>query len=59
MMSIEEIREALMDRRLIAVAEKTGVSYGTLLAIRDNPDANPGIRILQVLDSYFRFGRLQ
>jgi len=56
MMTIEQIKLALRDRRLSVVAKNTGISYGTLLAIRDNPDANPGIRILQVLDSYLRDG---
>ena len=56
MMTIDEIRAGLYDRRLIVIAEKTGISYGTLLAIRDNRDANPSLKTMQVLSAYLTDG---
>lgn len=53
MMTIEQIKKSLRDRRLIVVAESTGISYGTLLTIRDNPGANPSLKIMLALEEYF------
>jgi hypothetical protein len=53
-MKLDQIRKALSDRRLLVVAEATGISYGTLLAIRDNPDANPGVRTLAAIEDYLK-----
>lgn len=53
-MKLEQIQKALNDRRLIVVAEATGISYGTLLAIRDNPDANPGVKTLKIIEDYLK-----
>ncbi len=53
-MKLEQIQKALRDRRLIVVAEATGISYGTLLAIRDNPDANPMVKTLKVIEDYLK-----
>ena len=53
-MKLEQIQKALRDRRLIVVAEATGISYGTLLAIRDNPDANPGVKTLKIIEDYLK-----
>jgi hypothetical protein len=57
-MKLDQIRKALNDRRLMVVAEATGISYGTLLAIRDNPDANPGVKTLKVIEDYLKSTRL-
>ena len=56
MMTIDEIRAALYDRRLIVIAENTKISYGTLLSIRDNRDANPSLKTMQVLSAYLKGG---
>lgn len=53
-MKLEQIRRVLKDRRLIVIAEATGISYGTLLAIRDNPDANPGVKTLTAIEEYLK-----
>jgi hypothetical protein len=52
MMSIEQIKTALADRRLLVVAKNTGISYGTLLTIRDSPEANPSLKIMLSLEKY-------
>jgi hypothetical protein len=53
MMSLDEMKAELEDRNLVAVAAKTGISYGTLLAIRAGT-ANPTERTLSALDAYLR-----
>jgi hypothetical protein len=53
MMSLDEIREAMQDRRLRVLADKTGISYPTLLTVRDNLRANPRHDILKKLSDYF------
>ena len=55
-MTIEQIRRALADRRLIVVAKSTGISYGTLLTIRDNPEANPSLKSMLLLEEYLSRG---
>lgn len=52
MMTLEQIREALSDRRLSLVAELTGIHYNTIREIRDNPDANPTYRVVVTLSDY-------
>jgi hypothetical protein len=47
------MKAELEDRNLVAVAAKTGISYGTLLAIRAGT-ANPTERTLSALDAYLR-----
>jgi transcriptional regulator with XRE-family HTH domain len=56
MYSIEEIRSLLNDRKLSVVAENTGISYQTLLAIKNGTQTNPKLKTIQVLDSYLRDG---
>lgn len=51
-MKISELRLLLQDRRLSVVAEKTGVHYNTLRAIRDNDSANPTARVVDALTEY-------
>lgn len=53
-MKLDQVKKALKDRRLIVVAEATGISYGTLLAIRDNPEANPGVKTLAIIEEYLK-----
>ena len=52
MMTLEDIRAALKDRRVDLVAEATGVHYNTVRQIRDNPDANPTWRTMEALSLY-------
>ena len=51
-MNIEDIKEALKDKRLSVVAEATGLHYNTLREIRDNPEANPTYKVLKLLTNY-------
>ena len=51
-MTLQEIREALSDRMPTKVAEATGVHYNTIRALRDNPDANPTLKVLVALSTY-------
>lgn len=52
MMTLEQIREALRDRRPGLVAEATGLHLNTVREIRDNPDANPTYKVLKALSDY-------
>ena len=52
MMTLDQIRAALKDRRTDKVAEGTGLHYNTIREIRDNPEANPTWRVLQALNKY-------
>jgi hypothetical protein len=56
MMTIDEIRAGLYDKRLIIIAKSTGISYGTLLAIRNNRDVNPSLKTMQTLSAYLKSG---
>lgn len=52
MMTLEQIREALRDRRPGLVAEATGLHLNTVREIRDNPHANPTYKVLKALSDY-------
>lgn len=52
MLTLEQIRAALRDRRLAKVAEATGLHYNTIREIRDNPDANPTYKVIKALSDY-------
>ena len=53
LMSVEEIREALKDRRLDIVSEATGINTNTLGFIRRGEHDNPTLATLQKLSDYF------
>ena len=52
MLTLDQIRAALRDRRLAKVAEATGLHYNTIREVRDNPDANPTYKVIKVLSDY-------
>ena len=52
MLTLDQIRAALRDRRLGKVAEATGLHYNTIREIRDNPNANPTYKVLLALSTY-------
>lgn len=52
MMTLEEIRRLLADRRPSKVAKATGLHYNTVREVRDNPNANPTLRVLLALSNY-------
>lgn len=52
MMTLEQIKQALRDRRPGIVAEETGLHVNTVRDVRDNPDANPTYKVLKALSDY-------
>jgi hypothetical protein len=52
MMTIEQIRLALQDRRISMISAATGLHYNTIRAVRDNEDANPSYKVLKALSDY-------
>lgn len=53
-MTINELREALYDRRLPIISERTGVSTSTLRNIREGRNTNPTNATMVVLTQYFK-----
>lgn len=52
MMTLEQIRQALRDRRPGLVAEATGLHSNTVRDVRNNPSANPTYKVLKALSDY-------
>lgn len=52
LLTMAQIAARLKDRRLSVVAEATGISYQTLLMIRNGHQQNPTLRIIQTLSRY-------
>lgn len=52
MLTLEQIREALRDRRPGLVADATGLHLNTVREVRDNPEANPTYKVLKALSDY-------
>lgn len=52
MLTLEQIRRLLADRKMTAVSEMTGVHRNTLSAIRDGKNDNPTLKIMQRLSDY-------
>jgi transcriptional regulator with XRE-family HTH domain len=52
MMTIDEIRLALQDRRLTAIAQATGLHYNTVIAIKRGEQLNPSYDTLIRLSTY-------
>lgn len=53
MLTIERIRELLLDRRLAMVADSTGIHYATIQAIRNGKVTNPSYETVRLLSDYF------
>lgn len=53
MMSLDEIRKKLEDRNLPVVAERIGVSYRTILNIKNGSNKNPSHKVVEALIRYF------
>lgn len=56
MLTLEQIRHKLKDRRPNMVAEATGLHLNTILAIRDSDNANPTYKVLVALSDYLEGG---
>lgn len=54
MMTLEQIREFLKDRRLTVVADACDLHYNTLRAIRDGEMSNPTYTTVTRLEQYFK-----
>ena len=52
MLTLEEVREALLDRRIDMVAEATGLHYSTVREIRTNIQKNPSYKAIKALSDY-------
>lgn len=52
MLTLEQIKEALRDRRPGMVAKATGLHFNTVRDVRDNPNANPTYKVLKALSDY-------
>lgn len=52
MMTPDDIRAALHDKRIDMVASATGLHYNTVRDIRDNDNANPTWRVIKALSDY-------
>jgi hypothetical protein len=52
MLTIEQIRAALRDRRIGMVAAATGLHYNTVKSVRDSLTANPSYKVLKALSDY-------
>lgn len=52
-LTLNDIKRLLADRRLDIVSNATGVHRNTLAAIRDGKNDNPTFKTLQSLSDYF------
>lgn len=52
MMTLEQIKAALTDRRISMVAQATGLHVNTVIEVRDSPTANPTYRVIKALSDY-------
>lgn len=53
MLTLEQIRNKLQDRRLGLIVKATGLHYNTLREVRDNLEANPTYKVVKLLNDYF------
>lgn len=53
-MTLTEIRDALQDRRLSVIAERTGIHENTIRAIRDGKNTNPTFGVFSALTDYLK-----
>jgi DNA-binding phage protein len=51
-LTLEQIRAGLADRKLKVVAKETGLHYHTLLRIAQDEDTNPTIDTVQRISEY-------
>jgi hypothetical protein len=58
MLTLQQIRQQLEDRRLSVVSERTGLHPNTLRDIRNNADCNPSHRVLAALSDYIESSAL-
>ena len=56
MLTIQEIKDALSDRKLTVVSDATGINRNTLAAIRDGQNLNPRSETVRKLSEYLGRG---
>ena len=56
MLTLDEIRKKLFDRRLSVIAKSIGVRHGTLIDLREGRTANPSYETVRRLAEYFGEG---
>lgn len=59
MLNLQQIKEALQDRRLDIVSEFTGIHRNTIAAIRSGKAANPSYETIAKLSEYLQRGAVQ
>ena len=57
MLTLEQIRAALYDRRVDVVAQATGLHYNTVFKVRSGENENPTYRVIKALSDYFEATR--
>ena len=54
MMTLEEVKEQLLDRRIDMVADATGLHYSTVCDVRSGKNDNPSYKTVKALSDYFQ-----
>ncbi len=54
MMTLDQIRDALKDRRPAMVAQSTGLHVNTVMRIRDGMNTNPTYEVVAALSDYLQ-----
>ena len=54
MMTLDQIRDALKDRRPAMVAQSTGLHVNTVMRIRDGMNKNPTYEVVAALSKYLQ-----
>ena len=54
MMTLDQIRDALKDRRPAMVAQSTGMHVNTVMRIRDGMNTNPTYEVVAALSDYLQ-----
>jgi hypothetical protein len=52
--TLQEVRQALQDRRLAVVADACNLHYNTLKAIRDGEMTNPTLTTMMRIEAYLK-----
>lgn len=53
MLTLEEVRELLQDRRIDVVADATGLHYSTVQEVRAGKSEKPSYQTIKALSDYF------
>jgi hypothetical protein len=53
MMTLEEIRKKLFDRRTTVVAKETGLTPNAVSTVRNRPEITPHYKTIVALSDYF------